>query len=158
MLSTRVRTIIISDPRATAYIIINILVATAMCFTCACYVYATVSEQRFVCLCCIRACMQQRTMGARGRGWSSRNGQKEKPYLHTEPPYIMWNGYFAIYRVFVSEIFLSIYLLCRCTVLLQLNRLSRKNEILRLTNSLMIESIVVILILSIVYIYSWYAV
>jgi len=141
MLSIRVRTIIISDPRATAYIIINILVATAMCFTCACYVYATVSEQRFVCLCCIRACMQQRTMGARGRGWSSKNEQKEKPYLHTEPPYIIWNGYFAIYRVFVSEIFRSVYLLRRYTVLLQLNR-SRKNEILRPTNSaLMIENI-----------------
>lgn len=51
MLSARVRTIIISDPGATAYIIINILVATAMCFKCARYVYTTVPEQRFVCLC-----------------------------------------------------------------------------------------------------------
>jgi len=31
MLSARVQTIIISDPGATAYIIINILVATAIC-------------------------------------------------------------------------------------------------------------------------------
>ena len=126
MLSARVRTIIISDPGATAYIIINILVATRyMCFTCARYVctYTTVREQRFVCL-RARACMQQRTMGAWGRGWSSRNGQKEKPYLHTEPPYIMWNGYFAIYRVFVivSKVFLSIYSLRWCTMQsLQLN-------------------------------------
>lgn len=49
MLSTRVRTIIISDPRATAYIIINILVATAMCFTCARYVYTRVAFHAFVC-------------------------------------------------------------------------------------------------------------
>lgn len=68
-------------------------------------------------------------MDARGRGWSSRNGQKEKPYLHTEPPYIMWYGYFAIYRVFISEIFLNVYLLRRCTVQpVQLNQLSGKNK------------------------------
>lgn len=47
MLSTCVRTIIISDPRATAYIIINILVATAMCFTCARYVYGIVTQVVF---------------------------------------------------------------------------------------------------------------
>lgn len=48
MLSTRVRTIIISDPRATAYIIINILVATAMWFTCARY-STRVAFHAFVC-------------------------------------------------------------------------------------------------------------
>lgn len=108
MLSTRVRTIIISVPRATAYIIINILVVTAMCFTCASYVcYST-----WAALCiCVQAhvCNNGQWMPEDGGGARGTDRKRSLICIRNHP--IMWNGYFAIYRVFVSEIFLNIYLL-----------------------------------------------
>lgn len=130
MLSDRVQTIIILDPRATAYIIINILVATAMYsrvrVTC-----TLVLEQR---LSCVYVCNAEPQYNGRPRtGVELEERTEREAYLHTEPPYIMWNGYFAIYRVSASEtlLYTRLYLL-RCVVkrsVLQLSGFCDSNKL-----------------------------